>query len=135
MESSGNVVGGSNTVDRNFIGGNIGFGVYMLESNAFNNAVIGNYIGTGISEAKGFGHSFGIRIVSSANNNQIGGPNVAEGNLIVGSTSVGVAITSSSSNRVTGNRIGRSLAGNTIPNQVGVFIEGSSSNNTVGGTN
>lgn len=143
--SSNNVVGGTTALDRNVISGNTGSGILVKSENLPNvvsgNTIQGNYIGTnalGTSELpNGLDQSNGVGVgIINASNNLIGGTESAAKNLISGNKSVGVLLDGSfsNSNRVEGNYIGiDALGSNSVPNDRGVVISNSASDNTIGG--
>jgi hypothetical protein len=46
VNGNSNTIGGTTAADRNVISGNLGGGLNLVGSNAYYNAVLGNYIGT-----------------------------------------------------------------------------------------
>lgn len=110
-----------------------------LSLNGDNNIVEGNFIGTNLSGTEGLWCDYsdnGIRVFG--NDNIIGGTASAARNLI-SSVKSGINIfndtdSPASDNQVMGNHIGTDLAGeNPLDNNVGVNIEGGTSN-TIGGS-
>ncbi|WP_423226426.1 beta strand repeat-containing protein [Candidatus Amarolinea aalborgensis] len=104
-----------------------------------NNVVSGNFIGLDTSGASGSFHQLvGVAVENGAANNQIGGRQAADRNLISGNLSAGVVIsgTGSSFNAVIGNSIGLDATGAALPNaaeqQVGVWIGGGAASNRIG---
>src|SRR5262249_23256127 len=107
------------------------------------NLVLGNFIGTDASGAKGLGNIVGVYI-NGASSNQVGGTAPGAGNVISANTSVGVEIygAASTAHLVQGNIIGRAADGRgvfrngsglfTQPN--GVFIQDASGNSIGGAT-
>jgi hypothetical protein len=90
--ASGNTIGGVSPAARNVISGNDQRGIYTGESGdasprAFNNLIIGNYIGTTASGNAPLGNSLeGVLI-------QNGGTNTVQNNVISGNGTDGVSIT------------------------------------------
>jgi len=138
--ASGNIIGGTNALQRNVISGNTQYGVYIAGSNTTGNVVLGNYIGADItgSNAVSNGDS-GIFIGGGVSGNIIGGANPAGRNVISGNAQYGVYITDSNTtgNVVLGNYIGADVTGsNAVPNgDSGIFIGGGVSGNTIGSAN
>ena len=142
--SSDNQIGGTTSVDRNIISGNLGLGVNITNPSSSNNRVQGNYIGTDVTGMNALSNSpngggGGVGIVN-APNNLIGGTAPGAGNVISGNglltTGTGVAINfpDSTGNRVEGNIIGLNVNGTEpLGNHAGVTIK-SASGNTIGGT-
>ncbi|HEY0139835.1 MAG TPA: hypothetical protein VGF48_03005 [Thermoanaerobaculia bacterium] len=107
-----------------------------IELDTVSNAVVqGNWIGTDLTGNAAAGNLVGLYI-GDATNVLIGGSNAGEGNVISGNTFAGIDIHGSSSSvTVAGNSIGTNPAGTAaIPNDIGVSLEDSASNNTIGGS-
>jgi uncharacterized membrane protein len=152
VAGEGNVIAGNG----NGLSGDANVQIGQLQSNSTNpvpisgNKVIGNYIGTRVdgTAAIGGGGNLGGGVVLSnyAQNNTIGGTTAAERNVIAGHTasgtppSSGVSINAQpsrpgSNNVISGNYIGTAANGTTkVPNTVGVWLEGASSNMIGGAT-
>ena len=125
-----NVVGPSN-----LISGNKFIGVYISGSGANSNTVIGNFIGTDVSGKLRLANTTAGVTIYGCNNNQIGGRNSGNGNVISGNMQDGIYLTNSFQNIIQGNLIGLSALGtNAIANGYdGITINGSSGN-TIGGS-
>jgi len=133
-------VGGSAAGERNVISGNGGAGVRIgiLKNGpaAYDNTVVGNYIGTDLSGWGAIGNAGGgVVIDNGATRNGIGGPWPAERNVISGNAVHGVSIMGGATltNTVIGNYIGANAAGTaSLPNgEAGVNVEAPS--NRIGG--
>lgn len=114
--------------------------VNILGASATGNRIETCFIGTNAvgGSAGSVVNTNGIKISGGAKNNIIGGPTVAQGNLISGNRTLGVSIigTGTTGNRLIGNRIGTNLSGlAALANTFGVQIEGGASGNSVGGAN
>jgi subtilisin-like proprotein convertase family protein len=139
--SSANQIGGSSgpAAAGNVISGNGIYGVFIHGIGAGMNQVQGNAIGADASggvNALGNVHD-GVNIVD-APNNSIGGPNLGDGNVILGNAFDGIRIAGSIAvgNMIQGNSIGSDATNSIVKgNSVnGVEIAGASLN-TVGGPN
>lgn len=125
----------ANTVRSNVISGNTAQGV--LVSGAANSVIAGNRIGTnGLGSGPVPNGAEGVVLQSGATGTAVGGPSVADRNLISGNENAGVVVrdAATSGNVIEGNNIGLDASGLAkIPNgQAGVAIfEGA--NNRVGG--
>ncbi|MFH2143056.1 MAG: hypothetical protein ABIJ97_11570, partial [Bacteroidota bacterium] len=113
-DSPNNIIGGSNSGDRNIISGNNGSGIDIRGADSYGNIVNGNYIGVDIlgSTALPNGGN-GIGIYNGAKYNVIGGDtpeflNVISGNLYSG---IGISNAGTDSNIVSGNYIGTNSTG------------------------
>jgi len=147
-----NFIGGTAAGDRNIISGSGGSGIHLSDSNG--NAILGNFIGTGLTGALAApspgavaarpgphmpsisvpGNQLnGIRL-NSSDNNQIGGAFAADRNVISGNFLDGVLIDNSNNNQVGSNLIGLDASGTrALANgQEGVGIDSGSTNNEIG---
>ncbi|WP_414590445.1 DUF4347 domain-containing protein [Anabaena sp. CCY 9614] len=138
IQSANNIIGGSNSGDRNLISGNNLFGVVISGINATNNQVHGNYIGTDVFGTSALGNTQDGILIQSANN-IIGGSNPGDRNLISGNNLAGIWINGSgaTNNQVRGNYIGTDVSGvGALGNKAdaGIWIDESANNNIIGGT-
>jgi len=143
--ASDNLIGGENATpdggcsgDCNVISGNRSDGVQILGSEAANNRIVGNFIGTdaaGREAVRNGGR--GISLTGGAQHNVVGGASPAERNLISGNGDDGVAISDpgTTQNTVSGNYIGTDISGRAaIPNgNFGVNLADHATGNRVGG--
>jgi hypothetical protein len=111
--SSNTTVGGTTAGDRNLISGNGGSGVQIdgTATNATNNQILGNYIGTDSSGTTELGNTgSGVDIINAANN-AVGMSST--GNLVSGNGSYGIRISGADAtgNQVLSNLIGTNAAG------------------------
>ena len=136
---SGNgVIGGSGVGEGNVISGNGGDGIRIDGSGGF--VIRGNRIGTNAAGTAALGNGQrGIFLLNNADNNDIGGSGLGEGNLIAGNAMAGINLTHSASVRIKGNLVGVNASGTAIPNGSsgtwdGVYIDQSSHDVLIGGT-
>ena len=132
-----NSVGGGVPGARNIISGNGQSGVTIDGATSTNNLIQGNYVGlngTGIASITN--GQYGVRILSGARFNTVGGTNAGEGNVISGNIKSGVDFSAGAQdNAVQGNFIGTSKSGtNAVPNGESGVAMAASTNNLVGGT-
>ncbi len=131
----------ANTISGNVIAGAGQFGgdgIRLTDPGTDNNLVQANFIGTDKTGSVALGNSHdGVLIQNGAKSNTIGGGSPGTGNVISGNFGHGVEIsgTGTTSNLVTGNRIGTTADGNApLPNQLdGIFIGSGATANTIGG--
>jgi parallel beta-helix repeat protein len=109
VNGTGDTIGGP-SVYGNVISGNssgTGYGIEFDTAGAYNDSVLGNYIGTNSAGSTGLGNVNGIIVQSSAYSITIGGTTSGYGNIIGGNQNDGVIITGSShANILTDNIIG-----------------------------
>jgi len=132
---SGNIIGGTSSLDRNVLSGNTWRGILIQNPGATGNQVIGNYIGTNATGTGAVPNQIGVYIWEISGN-FIGGTAPDEGNVISGNTVSGFYSwgTNASANRLEGNTIGLNEAqSGPIPNGVGISI-GNGPDNIIGGT-
>jgi hypothetical protein len=138
LDSSGNVVGGTEPGDGNVISGNHASGVVLDLPNAQHNQVLGNLIGTDASGRTAVPNLIdGVFVLNGASNNVIGGTSALARNLISGNLGRGVEIDlpSTTGNQVQGNYIGTDVTGSLpLGNQDQGVLLGNTSGNVVGGT-
>ena len=129
------IIGGTGANDRNVITNNGDEGIDLKGSGVTGHLVQGNYVGVDPDGASGGGNvDVGIAIMSGTGNT-IGGTSVAARN-VISKNKEGMEI-NTSDNVVQGNYIGTDVTGtlnrgNRVDN--GVQLQGSSTNNQVGGT-
>ncbi len=82
VNSSGNVIGGTNRGDGNVISAGNGDGIYFL--NCSNNVVQGNFIGVNASGTAALGNTNNGIVLYSSGGNLIGGPTPAARNVVSG---------------------------------------------------
>lgn len=134
--ASGNIIGGTNALQRNVISGNAQYGIFITDSNTTGNVVLGNYIGTDPTGSNAIPNgASGIFIGNSASGNIIGSANPAGRNVISGNSQYGIWISNTVNNVIEGNYLGLNASGETaLANQLsGIGLFGGSQN-LIGGT-
>ncbi len=135
------------TIAGNLIAANGNSGVWIT-GGARNTLVVGNIIGTNVTQTAGLGNAFfGVLMDSGASSNTIGGTSATTGNVIAGNGTASTPQTfygnvamvgaGTSSNLVEGNEIGTNAGGATSLNpadSIGLGIAGGAADNTIGGT-
>ena len=137
--ASGNIIGGTNALQRNVLSGNSQYGVFITDTNTTGNVVLGNYIGTDASGSNGVPNGkSGVFIGNGSSGNIIGSTNSAGRNILSGNTEYGVILTSNTTaNVVLGNYIGVNASGSLmVSNELGgAFLADGAIGNAIGGTN
>lgn len=124
----------SNIVIKGFIIGGFTVGIEMSGASSFNNTISGNYIGCNYNATDTLTNTHGIELLSGPHDNIIGGETVADRNIFSGNTHCGIRVVNSNNNIIKGNFVGLNRTGNgAVKNYDGVSIEGTSSNNVIGG--
>ncbi len=132
--SSYTLIGGNDPNLRNIISANeVGI---SMNGSAHRNTVIGNYIGTDITGLRSLKNDYvGVEMIDGAYNNQVGGTEAGEANVISGNGNAGVLLRDfeSHDNLVMGNLIGIGADGMTKLRNMssGVYI-GNTTNNQIG---
>ena len=134
INGSDNVIGGITPEQRNIISGNSSIGIAIFGNigefstgpGAFDNQVIGNYIGTNSDGTSAVGNNTNVQVSEGAKRTIIGGLTSSERNLISGATSYGILLGGSGTDNteIKGNFIGTDVNGTGgIPNQTrGIFL-------------
>jgi hypothetical protein len=133
VNGADNVVGsGVGLANPNVISGNAQNGVSISGNLATGNTVTGNLIGVTLAGNQALKNNMvGVLISNQASSNMVGAGNVISGN---GNAGVDITGDGTSNNTVAANYIGTDSGGTVaIPNNVGVQIDTSASNNTIGG--
>ncbi len=131
-----NIVGGNTPQTGNLISGNLDDGVRLQQPATNDNVISGNYIGVDATGLLPLANTNGIVIGFGAQNNVIGGTDVAARNLISGNREGGIWIQdiNTTGNLIRGNFIGVDTNGTgALPNRDGIFVLGSAQNNIIGG--
>jgi CSLREA domain-containing protein len=155
QEAEGNVIGtnadSQNASFSNLISGNYGYGIYI--SDASNNEIYGNYIGTNQSGLAAIpngtnplvpgvpeGGIFIYAITSSATGNVIGGTTSYSRNFIAGNDGPGIRISGSGAgeNIIVNNHIGLNRINEppdgSLNQTVGILVDFGAKQNTIGGS-
>jgi len=119
LDGDSNTIGGPNPGEGNTISGNTMTGIHVRSGH---NMIQGNFIGSSADGRFSLGNGGGIWI--QGQENQVGGGNTGEGNVISGNVNFAVEI-QSFGNRIQGNNIGVNVDGSSIiPNGDGVVVYG-----------
>lgn len=124
-----NLVGGYTASERNYVSGNVAYGISVYGTGCNYNTVVGNFVGTDVSGTDSVPNTYGILFDMGASYNRLGGYGAGAGNLISGNSAYGVFLYSPSTQRdsVIGNLIGTDISGTLpLPNSNGVVMDGPS---------
>jgi titin len=134
-ESFGNIVGGTNTGDRNVISGNGDAGLYVLEGGS--NLVQGNFMGMTITGTGALANGNSGIILYNSPGNQVGG-GAGAGNIISGNHGSGIYLSgpAATQNILQGNYVGTSSNGRLAVENSGDGVTlVNAGSNLIGGTN
>ncbi len=142
IQGFGITIGGTTAAARNIISGNGGnYGVDIDGSQADDDLVEGDYIGTDVTGAVALGNYYGVNIEFGASDNTIGGltavPGTGAGDVISGNNGHGLQIYGGAAdNLVAGDIIGLNAAGTAPLHNAyqGIELFSAGEGNTIGGT-
>lgn len=100
-----NLIGGSTSLDRNIIGGDVPNQI-VIDNISDSNRVSGNYIGLGVDANTTYNTNGGVKIAGNSKYNIIGGGLPGEGNTLVDFELDAIHIFDATNNSILGNRIG-----------------------------
>lgn len=126
-----NTIGGQTAADRNIISGNRNEGITIWDPTTTGNLVQGNYIGLGSDGSTVLpNNDVGIGIYNGSQQNTIGGPTTAHGNVIAGHGFTGIrSFADSSQARVENNLIGTNATGLLArPNRYAIHLDNACKN-------
>ncbi len=133
VAGAGNLIGGSNAVERNVVSGNGQVGIALKGSVATGNTIAGNFIGTDITGTNALANSTNGIQIDLAPANVVGPSNVISGNKFYG---VYISGSGANSNLVIGNYIGTDVSGRLRLGNTSVGVYLSTGNyNQIGGRN
>lgn len=142
VNSSNNIVGGTNPGEGNVISGNFSGGLTF--QGGTNNLVQGNLLGTDATGTLNRGNRFNVQLIDSSNNT-VGGSNPQARNIVSGGkndqsdqfdgTGFSIVGAASTGNRILGNYIGTDITGTqSIPNlRGGILLLFGANTNEIGG--
>lgn len=127
--SKNNLIGGYTAADRNYVSGNVAYGIPVFGGGCSGNIIVGNYAGTDITGTVAVPNTYGVLFDDGASFNTLGGTKPGAGNLLSGNSGYGVFIYNPGTQRdtVVGNLIGtNATATAALPNANGIVIDGPS---------
>lgn len=124
-----NLIGGTTAADRNYVSGNVAYGILAFGTGCNGNVIAGNYAGTDITGTIAVPNTYGVLFDDGASYNIIGGDAPGAGNLLSGNSGYGVFLYNPGTqcDTVRGNLIGTNASGTAaLPNANGIVIDGPS---------
>lgn len=124
-----NLIGGYTAADRNYVSGNVAYGILAFGTGCNGNIIAGNYSGTDITGNQAVPNTYGVLFDDGASYNTIGGDAPGAGNLLSGNSGYGVFLYNPGTqcDTVMGNLIGTNAACTAaLPNANGIVIDGPS---------
>ncbi len=109
--SNGLDIEGSNSEIRGLVIHSVADGAGIFIGNGSGNVIAGNHLGVGVNGVKALPNAEGVVIKGEGAKNVVGGPDVADRNVISANTYAQVTIDSYPGNVVEGNRIGTNATG------------------------
>ena len=129
-----NMIGGYTSAERNYVSGNIAYGIPVFGIGCNFNIIAGNYVGTDTSGTFAIQNTYGVLFDDGASYNTLGGRTQGAGNLLSGNSGYGVFLYNFGTlkDTVVGNLIGTDYSGTTaIPNANGIVVDGPSFLHTI----
>jgi titin len=135
VESSGNLIGGTNAGNGNVLSGGNNTGIFILNGNS--NVIQGNLIGVAAAGTAPLGNVDNGVTISGGQGNVIGGLSAGAQNVISGNGQSGIYLNGATStgNSIQGNLVGLGLSGGSIVANIndGITINGAPGNTISGG--
>jgi len=129
-----NLIGGYTPEERNYVSGNMNYGIPAFGIGCYYNIIAGNYVGTDITGNNAIPNTYGVLFDDGACYNTLGGITEGAGNLLSGNSGYGVFIYNfgTMKDTVRGNLIGTNAEGTAaVPNANGIVIDGPSYQHTI----
>ncbi len=129
-----NLIGGYTPSERNYVSGNVAYGIPVFGAGCNFNIIAGNYVGTDTTGSFAIQNTYGVLFDDGASYNTLGGRIPGAGNLLSGNSGYGVFLYNFGTlkDTVVGNLIGTNFSGTlAIPNANGIVIDGPSFLHTV----
>ncbi len=124
-----NLIGGYTAADRNYVSGNVAYGIPVFGGGCNYNIIVGNFVGTNIAGTDSIPNTYGVLFDDGASYNRLGGMVPGAGNLLSGNSGYGVFLYNPGTQKdtVIGNLIGTDVSGTLpLPNSNGMVIDGPS---------
>jgi len=122
-----NLIGGYTSAARNYVAGNMAYGIPVFGAGCDYNIIAGNYVGTDTTGTFAVQNTYGVLFDDGASFNTLGGRIPGAGNLLSGNSGYGVFLYNFSTlkDTVVGNLIGTDYTGTVaLPNVNGIVVDG-----------
>lgn len=122
-----NLIGGYTAAERNYVAGNVAYGIPVFGAGCNYNIIAGNYVGTDTAGTFSVPNTYGVLFDDGASYNTLGGRIPGAGNLLSGNSGYGVFIYNFGTikDTVVGNLIGTDYTGTAaLPNANGIVVDG-----------
>lgn len=129
-----NLIGGYTPAERNYVSGNVAYGMLAFGAGCNYNVYVGNYVGTDTTGTFGVQNTYGLLFDDGASYNTLGGRTPGAGNLLSGNSGYGVFLYNFGTlkDTVVGNLIGTDYTGTVaVPNANGIVVDGPSFLHTI----
>ena len=129
-----NMIGGYTTTERNYVSGNVAYGIPVFGAGCNYNIIAGNFVGTDITGTIAIQNTYGVLFDDGASYNTLGGRTSGSGNLLSGNSGYGVFLYNFGTlkDTVVGNLIGTDITGTiALPNANGIVVDGPSFLHTI----
>ena len=129
-----NLIGGYTPAERNYVSGNVAYGIPVFGIGCNFNIVAGNYVGTDTTGTFAIQNTYGVLFDDGASYNTLGGRSPGAGNLLSGNSGYGVFLYNFGTlkDTVVGNLIGTDYSGTlALPNANGIVVDGPSFLHTI----
>lgn len=129
-----NLIGGYTADERNYVSGNVAYGIPVFGIGCNYNIIAGNYVGTDITGTQAIPNTYGVLFDDGASYNLLGGRQPGAGNLLSGNSGYGLFIYNfgTMNDTIIGNLIGTDYSGTiALPNANGIVIDGPSFYHTI----
>lgn len=131
-----NRIGGTTAAERNYVSGNVAYGIPVFGIGCNYNTITGNFVGTDITGTDSIPNTYGVLFDDGASYNTVGGTAPGAGNLLSGNSGYGVFLYNPGTEKdsVIGNLIGTDVSGTLpLPNSNGIVIDGPTAKHYIDG--
>lgn len=129
-----NIIGGYLPSQRNYVSGNVAYGIPVFGAGCNFNIIVGNFVGTDTTGTFAVPNTYGVLFDDGASYNTLGGYVPGAANLLSGNSGYGVFLYNFGTvkDTIAGNLIGTDITGSyAIPNANGIVVDGPSFLHTI----